>query len=108
MIKELLILTLATYISMIIYSAAVGWCLGSGVDVKFPDLTQEQRTFAATTSASFVILRAKWVLLLGPASFATLLLHREDPILFVYAYTSTMIVHLLIAKLIKMRKRNKG
>ena len=98
-------ITIATYICMTLYSAAIGWTIGAGIE-KQTDIDQETKTRMAATSAAFMIGQAKYVLMLAPSIFVAWLMAPEYPILFLYAYSSTMLMHLGIAFTVRSLKKN--
>lgn len=107
--------TMITYLSMLFYCAALGYVLGYYLDVEYDVQStknllklQAQKRLHVTQTVSFFIFKTKWLLLLFPALFSSTLFYPKEPLIFLYSYTSTMLLHLLIGQGVKKFFRDKN
>lgn len=55
-----------------------------------------------------MINQAKYILMIAPSLFVSWLVVPDQPVLFIYAYSSTMLLHIAIVKMIKVIKKVKN
>lgn len=103
----LLQITIGTYIAMTVYSAAIGWTIGAGIEKDCGDLPAPQKANMAATSAAYMINQSKYILMIAPSLFVSWLVVPDQPVLFMYAYSSTMLLHLAIVKVIRLIKKSR-
>lgn len=91
---------------MTVYSAAIGWTIGAGIERDYSDLPAQDKSVMAATSAAYMINQSKYILMLAPSLFVCWVMVPEKPVLFMYAYSSTMLLHFAIIKAIKLIKKS--